>query len=135
MNEILDFISEHVEQFRRLGQIWRCMSSTKITSKRRLPSLYSDFTVQQHTNPDGYAANVAAWEEGLQKAAKAGLISASGDRRDTLSLSPGEDLLRLLETKEWGRPLALKTVIVGESLLSASHHNSNSFSLDCRMKR
>lgn len=84
-----------------------------------MPSLYSDFKVQQHTNPDGYTANVAAWEEALQKAARAGLLYGPSDAHDTLSLMTGEGLLQSLETKEWGRPLALDAVIVGERLSSA----------------
>ena len=116
MSELLNFILEHVDQFRRSVYFQRSMGSTNIACRGRLPSLYSDFTLQQYTNPDGYAANVAAWEEALQKAARAGLIPAPGNAHDMLSLSTGEDLLRSLETKEWGRPLALKTVIVGERL-------------------
>ena len=81
-----------------------------------MPSLYSDFTVQRHTNPDGYTANVAAWEEALQEAARAGLLHAPCDAHDTFLLKTGEDLLQSLETKEWGRPLALDAVIVGERL-------------------
>ena len=82
-------------------------------SRVRLPSLYSDFTLQRSSNPDGYAANIAAWTDALSKAAQAGLLSAPGSERDTLSLRTGEALLRCLETREWGRPLALGTVIVG----------------------
>lgn len=88
------------------------------TGRVRLPSLYSDFTLQRHVNPDGFAANVAAWEDVLQKATQAGLIPAPGNARDTLSLRTSEQLLSSLETKEWGRPLALDTVIVGEQNLS-----------------
>lgn len=33
---------------------------------------------------------------------------------DVLSLTVGEELLSALETDEWGKPLALKTVIVGQ---------------------
>lgn len=89
---------------------------TKFTADRarraRLPSLYSDFTLQRRSNPDGYAANVAAWADALRKAARAGFLPISGEGRDTLSLSTGEELLRVLETGEWGRPLALGAVIV-----------------------
>ena len=51
----------------------------------------------------------------LSKATRAGLIPSSSHGHDTLSLRTGEDLLQALETKEWGRPLALGTVIVGTS--------------------
>lgn len=87
------------------------MATADKKCRARLPSLYSDFTVQRHANPDGFAANAAAWISVLAKAAQAGLLPAPGAVHDTLSIKTGEDLLRSLETKEWGRPLALGTVI------------------------
>lgn len=76
-----------------------------------MPSLYSDFTLQRYSNPDGFAANTAAWIDALTKAARAGLLPSDGADCDTMSLKTGETLLRSLATKEWGRPLALRTVI------------------------
>lgn len=84
-----------------------------IDIRARLASLYSDFRVQRATNPDGYTANVAAWQDALEHAARAGVIPASGGGKSILSLSTDEKLIRALESKEWGRPLALGTVIVG----------------------
>ena len=78
-----------------------------------MSSLYSDFSLQRSSNPDGYEANVSAWVQALSKAAQAGLLPEHGSERDRLSLKTGEVLLKSLETKEWGRPLALETVIVG----------------------
>lgn len=78
-----------------------------------MPSLYADFTLQRHSNPDGYAANTLVWINALSKAAQAGLVPADGGDHDTLSLRTGDALLQSLETKEWGRPLALGPVIVG----------------------
>ncbi|CAF9939735.1 MAG: Charged multivesicular body protein 7 [Alectoria fallacina] len=95
MSDLLNLIIGQGEHFRRA----------------RLPSLYSDFTLQRYSNPDGFAANTAAWIDALTKAARAGLLPSDGADRDTLSLRTGENLLRSLETKEWGRPLALRTVI------------------------
>lgn len=80
-------------------------------SKARLSSLYSDFRPLRTVNPDGYAANVSAWQKALAGATRGGLIPAPGHGKDHLILNTGEDLLRALETKEWGRPLALGTVI------------------------
>ena len=77
---------------------------------KRLASLYSDFRYQRTTNPDGYAANIAAWEAMLQKAVQAGKIPGGNS---ILALKTGPELSRALETKEWGRPLALDTVVVG----------------------
>lgn len=95
MTKLLDFVLNEGEQFRRA----------------RLPSLYSDFSLQRYTNPDGYAANIAAWEDILIKANGEGLIPAGPDGRDFLSLRTGEELLQSLEIREWGRPLALGIVI------------------------
>ncbi|MCJ1472260.1 hypothetical protein MMC13_000907, partial [Lambiella insularis] len=97
MSELLKFLLSHEEQFRRA----------------RLPSLYSDFRLQQATNPDGFEANLIAWETGLTHAVKAGLIPGG---RDVFSLRMGEPLLRALETREWGRPLALAPVIAAAVL-------------------
>ncbi|MCJ1437152.1 hypothetical protein MMC27_006537 [Xylographa pallens] len=92
MSELLCFLLQHEENFRRV----------------RLPSLYSDFRSQQAINPDGYKTNLSAWETGLTHAAQAGLIPGG---KDILLLRTGESLLHALETKEWGKPLALTPVI------------------------
>lgn len=81
--------------------------------RNRLPSLYSDFSIQKDTNPDGYAVNVAAWQRALTNAALAGHVaSGSGQKKDFLSLTTNENLLRNLEIPEWGRPVALASVFV-----------------------
>ncbi|KAJ5811515.1 hypothetical protein N7474_007816 [Penicillium riverlandense] len=109
------------------------------SEKNRLPSLYSDFTLQKRTNPDGYAVNIAAWEQALNHAARRGYTSSRGVRvrSGSLSLPPStstakqktgtngpplrkktdhlvlrtdESLLRDLESSEWGRPVALGAV-------------------------
>lgn len=98
--------------------------------RNRLPSLYSDFTLQKKTNPDGYAVNIAAWEQALNRAAKRGYTSSRGVRvrsgstisqkngtqkrkkTDHLILRTDESLLRDLELPEWGRPVALGAVFV-----------------------
>ncbi len=82
--------------------------------RARLPSLYSDFRLQRTTNPDGYTANVSAWQAALAKAARAGLLPSRSDGSDLLILNTGQELLRALETEELGRPLALETVVVGK---------------------
>ena len=120
MSELLDFLTAQGDQFRRSyktvrwGRVPACIYADH-TRRARLPSLYSDFSPQRNSNPDGFAANTNAWIDALTKAARAGLLSSSGADRDILLLKTGENLLRCLETKEWGRPLALKTVIVGNT--------------------
>lgn len=109
------------------------MLTLNFIPRNRLPSLYSDFTPQKKTNPDGYAVNVAAWEQALNRAAKRGYTSSRGVRvrsgstvsaksgitpvkrkkTDHLILRTDESLLRDLESPEWGRPVALGTVFVG----------------------
>ncbi|KAE8415585.1 Snf7-domain-containing protein [Aspergillus pseudocaelatus] len=90
--------------------------------KNRLPSLYSDFAIHRKTNPDGYAVNVAAWEQALTKAAKHGYISSSHGqlstpskgatrKSDHLILRADKSLLRDLEIPEWGQPVALGAVL------------------------
>jgi len=84
--------------------------------RNRLPSLYSDFTLQKTTNPDGYAVNVGAWEQALINAARQGYISrdtvAGQVNSSHLVLKANESLLRDLEVPELGQPVALGTVIV-----------------------
>ncbi|KAL2819225.1 Snf7-domain-containing protein [Aspergillus granulosus] len=87
--------------------------------KNRLPSLYSDFSTQKKTNPDGYHVNAAAWEEALVKAARNGYIASSkgpgsgtAQKRKSshLVLRVDDGLLRELESPQLGRPVALGSV-------------------------
>ncbi|KXS98306.1 hypothetical protein AC578_6829 [Pseudocercospora eumusae] len=97
MSELLEFLRTHDEAFR---------------SRSRLASLYSDFRLQRNTNPDGYHANSSAWLRALSSAAKAGLIPSqtlSSNSRFILESSP--ELLRELQTQEYGQPLALGAVL------------------------
>ncbi|KAI9713443.1 MAG: hypothetical protein M1820_000825 [Bogoriella megaspora] len=96
MSELLDFVVDHEKAFQSPG---------------RLASLYSDFRIQATTNPDGYQANISAWKKALADAAKAGYIPSQGGSNDLLAFRMGEELLQALESKRWGRPLALGSVI------------------------
>ncbi|KAL2851621.1 Snf7-domain-containing protein [Aspergillus pseudoustus] len=88
--------------------------------KNRLPSLYSDFSTQKKTNPDGYHVNAAAWEQALVKAARNGYIASSSTpssggsaqkrRSSHLVLRVDNGLLRDLESPQLGRPVALGSV-------------------------
>ncbi|KAK2753140.1 hypothetical protein FQN54_007965 [Arachnomyces sp. PD_36] len=110
MSDLLNYILNHEESFRRA----------------RLPSLYSDFSLQRHTNPDGYASNVSAWQHALANAARAGHIPSSllgggsagqsnkqgtGHKNSLLVLTTSDGLVRELESPEWGRPVALGCVV------------------------
>ncbi|KAK6953848.1 hypothetical protein Daesc_003810 [Daldinia eschscholtzii] len=96
MSELLNYLLQNDENFRRA----------------RLPALYSDFRSQRTLNPDGFAANVAAWKRGLSSAALAGYAPSKSGTNNHLTLDlEGDSLLRSLETKQFGRPLALGTVL------------------------
>lgn len=75
--------------------------------RSRLPSLYSDLTVQRTTNPDGYAANVTAWQTALKSAALARQLPG----QNRLILDTSSDLLDALANPEYGRPSGLGAVI------------------------
>ncbi|KAI2614212.1 Snf7-domain-containing protein [Hypoxylon fragiforme] len=96
MSELLNYLVDNDENFRRA----------------RLPALYSDFRSQRTLNPDGFAANVAAWKRALASAALAGYVPSKSPTRSHLTLDlDGDAFLRSLETKQFGRPLALGTVL------------------------
>ncbi|MCJ1481694.1 hypothetical protein MMC06_001853 [Schaereria dolodes] len=96
MTELLDFILHHEDQFK---------------SKARLASLYSDFRVQRTTNPDGYAANITAWQKALTDAVDAGKIPTADKVSSAFCLKTGEELVEALEITGYGRPLALGAVM------------------------
>ncbi|KAF3066468.1 hypothetical protein GL218_08959 [Daldinia childiae] len=96
MSELLNYLVQNDDNFRRA----------------RLPALYSDFRSQRTLNPDGFAANVAAWKRGLSSAALTGHAPSKSATHNHLSLDLESDaLLRSLESKQFGRPLALGTVL------------------------
>ncbi|KAI1818394.1 Snf7-domain-containing protein [Poronia punctata] len=95
MSELLDYLLQHDTGFRQA----------------RLPALYSDFNPQRTLNPDGYAANVSAWKRALSNAALAGKTPSKSPSHNHLTLELDDALLRALETKQFGRPLALGAVL------------------------
>ncbi|KAL1879417.1 hypothetical protein VTK73DRAFT_6949 [Phialemonium thermophilum] len=97
MSKLLDYLVEHEPSFR----------------KARLPALYSDFRSQRALNPDGYHANVAAWRRALAQIPRSGLAPPprSGTTPDLLVLDCDDRLLAALESKQYGRPLALSAAV------------------------
>ncbi|TGO61079.1 hypothetical protein BCON_0030g00370 [Botryotinia convoluta] len=95
MSELFNYLLDNEPQFRRA----------------RLAALYSDFRQQQTLNPDGYQANIEAWQKALAKAARAGVMPSQGSSPDLLILRADDELLRALDTNEWGRPLSLGVVV------------------------
>ncbi|KZL79849.1 snf7 family protein [Colletotrichum incanum] len=101
MGELADFLIDRDENFR----------------KARLPALYSDFRPQRTLNPDGFQANISAWRHALARAAWEGRIASQVSAPNLLVVNVDEQLVRSLESKQFGRPLALGTVVreaVGE---------------------
>ncbi|KAH8912566.1 hypothetical protein BR93DRAFT_922531 [Coniochaeta sp. PMI_546] len=96
MSTLLDYLLQNEPSFR----------------KARLPALYSDFRSQRTLNPDGYQANISAWRHALASIARSGLAPASKTSTgpNLLVLDCDERLLRALESKQYGRPLALGAV-------------------------
>ncbi|KAG5984074.1 hypothetical protein E4U55_006106 [Claviceps digitariae] len=95
MHDLVHYLSEHDPNFR----------------KARLPALYADFRSQRTLNPDGYSANVTAWQDGLSCLAYHGLLSNAEPRSSALVLSVDASLLRALGSKQYGQPLALSSAI------------------------
>ncbi|EHA47284.1 SNF7 family protein [Pyricularia oryzae 70-15] len=96
MGDIVEYLCQNEPSFR----------------KARLPALYSDFIGQRASNPDGYAANVSAWRRALATVARSGLVNAAGSGSpNTLVLVTDESLVRALESRQYGRPLALGVVV------------------------
>ncbi|KAM4055695.1 snf7 domain-containing protein [Hirsutella rhossiliensis] len=95
MGELADYLIQHDANFR----------------KARLPALYSDFRPQKSLNPDGYQANVSAWRGALSLLASRGLLSRQGSGSSLLVLDLDASLPRSLESRQFGQPLALGTVI------------------------
>ncbi|OAA55990.1 Snf7 [Cordyceps fumosorosea ARSEF 2679] len=94
MGELAEFLTHNDTAFR----------------KARLPALYADFRPQRTLNPDGYSANVTAWRHALSLLARRGLLS-QGANSNKLILSLDDSLLRELESRQFGQPLALGTVV------------------------
>ncbi|KAK8043238.1 Snf7-domain-containing protein [Apiospora phragmitis] len=95
MSELLDYLVQNEQDFR----------------KARLPALYSDFTPLRTINPDGFTANLSAWKRGLASALLAGHAPSRSPQRSHFILELDDNLLRSLETKQYGQPLALGTVL------------------------
>ncbi|ODA79729.1 hypothetical protein RJ55_05323 [Drechmeria coniospora] len=103
MGELADYLMQHDANFH----------------KARLPALYSDFRSQRTLNPDGYRANVSAWRTALARLALRGRLSTPGSGSSLFVLSLDESLLRSLESRHYGQPLALGTAV--REAVSAKH--------------
>jgi charged multivesicular body protein 7 len=85
---------------------------TYFRARARLPALYSDFRSQRTLNPDGYEANVSTWRRALASIARSGLApSTKAAATNVLVLDCDDRLPGALESKQYGRPLALGAVV------------------------
>lgn len=89
---LLDYLTTHEPLFRA----------------SRLPSLYSDLSVQKTSNPEGYTANVSAWTAALTRAA---LAKQLPPEQNLLVLQSGDALLDALASPTYGRPSGLGCVL------------------------
>ena len=71
--------------------------------------------LQRTTNPDGYNANITAWQTALNRAADANLLPS----RSAFILHPTDRLLNALSSPQYGRQLGLGAV-VDESVRTGS---------------
>jgi charged multivesicular body protein 7 len=62
-------------------------------------------------NPDGYQANVCAWRHAIECAAWEGRLTLAATVTNVLVISVDHYLLTALESKRYGRPLALDAVV------------------------
>lgn len=79
--------------------------------RARLPALYSDFRAQRTLNPDGYQANISAWRHALSHLATHGLLAKHSADSSSFVVKIDNSLLRLLENRQFGQPLALGTAV------------------------
>ncbi|OAA46285.1 SNF7 family protein [Metarhizium rileyi] len=95
MGDLAEVLSEHDLNFR----------------KARLPALYSDFRPQRTLNPDGYRANILAWQDALSYLSLKGLLCDRSPKSGLLFLHTDEHLPRRLTSKYFGQPLALGAAV------------------------
>lgn len=116
MGELAEFLVQNDADFRKLvppgsrSTQFSLVLTFVFPCRARLPALYADFRPQRTLNPDGYSANVTAWRHALSLLASRGLLS-QGANTNLLILNLEDSLLRALESRQFGQPLALGTVV------------------------
>lgn len=74
-------------------------------TESRMNSLYSDFRKIEEGNPEGFAANIAAWKTALLS-----MLGNCDNFPDRTLINAGPDLVSFFDTLQHGTPLALDTV-------------------------
>ncbi|KAF2723794.1 hypothetical protein K431DRAFT_263496 [Polychaeton citri CBS 116435] len=81
-------------------------------SRARIASLYSDFSTQKSTNPEGYAANTQSWFRVLNGAFKKGFLPKQQEADNCLFVFRANESIPIqFESDDFGQPLALASVI------------------------
>ncbi|KAJ6597081.1 Snf7-domain-containing protein [Mycena vulgaris] len=77
------------------------------TPTSRLQSIYSDISLQKHSNPASYHANIEWWRKALEAVVRSGIQQHGSN----LVLNAAPSLMDLLRVSGAGKPLALPAVI------------------------
>ncbi|KAK6199382.1 Snf7-domain-containing protein [Scheffersomyces amazonensis] len=100
------------------------IKSNKYFKESRLRSLYSDFEHQKHLNPEGYEANITAWNDLLRDLLQTHVFDDSVVSFPTYN----PDLATLLKIPIYGKPLSLgiilRELVKSHSLIPYSYYNS-----------
>jgi len=96
-------------------------------SPRRVESLYDDLNRLKQFEPAGYTANLDAWRHALLAASKAGVIpsQATNFSKSQFVISTGDQLLKALDTRQYGIPQSLELVLVSIIRTRALYAYSN----------
>jgi hypothetical protein len=84
------------------------------SSPNRVESLYDDLNRLKQFEPAGYRANVDTWRHALLAASKEGLVSTTPGNatKSRFVMSTGDQLLKALDTRQFGIPQSLGLVLV-----------------------
>jgi hypothetical protein len=83
-------------------------------SPNRVESLYDDLNRLKQFEPTGYIANVDVWRHALLAASKEGVLPTESGKpsKSRFVMSTGDQLLKALETRQFGVPQSLGLVLV-----------------------
>lgn len=109
------------------------LSTYASQSQSRLKTLYSDFSLQKHSNPTSYASIIEWWRRTLETVVLKGWLAesdATSSNFDRLVLhAPGSTFADEFRYEGVGKPLGLPTVIVCAPpfcLCNPAHHEYTS---------
>lgn len=107
------------------------LSTYASMSQSRLKKLYSDFSLQKHSDPTSYASILEWWRRTLETVVSKGWLAesdAAASQTDRLVLhAPGTTLADEFRYEGVGKPLGLPTVIVCSTLLRPMYLTHNEY--------